>query len=61
MYSVRDLAHNFDCAETYIYKLVRTGRLKPYRTSPLAITEHDLLAYLTTRLPKGFKAVKAAE
>ena len=61
MYSVRDLARTFNCAETYIYKLVRTGRLKPYRTSPVSITEYDLLAYLTTRLPQGFKAVKAAE
>jgi predicted DNA-binding protein YlxM (UPF0122 family) len=49
--SVREVADILETEPTFVYKLIREGSLKTFRSNPITIQRLELVHYLNNRIP----------
>ena len=57
--SVPQAAKLLDAEPTFVYKLIRDGKILPAQKEPMKLTMSSLTAYVAKRIPSGFKIVPA--
>lgn len=57
--SVSEAATLLDSEPTFIYKLIRDGKLHPAMKNPMKLTLSSLTNYVQKRVPSGFQIVVA--
>ena len=57
--SVSEAAELLDSETTFIYKLIRDGKLRPAVENPIKLSLSSLTNYVQKRIPSGFKLVPA--
>jgi len=57
--SVPEAAELLDSESTFIYKLIRDGKLHPAMKNPMKLTLSSLTNYVQKRIPSGFKLIPA--
>ena len=55
--SVPEAAKLLDSAPTFVYKLIRDGKLLPAQKEPMKLSLSSLTAYVEKRIPSSFKVV----
>ena len=49
--SVREVADLLQTEATFVYKLIREGSLKTFKSNPITIQRLEVVAYLNKRIP----------
>ena len=57
--SVPEAAKLIEADTTFVYKLIRDGKLRPADNSPIKLTIHSIIKYLEKRIPSGFKLIES--